>query len=236
MYTIALKNRKLVMNNIFDDEGFLRIYDDVLMLSDHYRRILSIHQKSLKQCSRVIDLGCGTGNLTLKYLEEGKDVTGIDISAESLGFLKKKVKNNDKLNLIKGDICHLDMIESNSFDGASSMIVAHLVDDFEGHIKEAYRILKPGGIFILTARDYNGKQERLVDVVKKSLIKYGVLEDKFESFTILSKKLLFTANGRSKSLKPYVEVEEILKNIGFNNLQKLENNTKNVMYTIRSQK
>ena len=226
----------MVMNNIFDDEGFLKVYDDVLMLSNHYRRILSIHQEILRKCSRVIDLGCGTGNLILKYLEEGKEVTGIDISGKSLDFLKKKVKNNNKLNLIQGDICNLDMIESNSFDGASSMIVAHLVDDFEGHIKEAYRILKPGGIFILTARAYNGKQEKLVDVVKKSLLKYGILEAKFESYMILTKKLLLTANGRSKSLKPYSEVESILRRIGFHNLEYLENNTSNVMYTVFSKK
>ena len=39
----------------------------------------------------VLDLGCGTGNLTVRFLEEGATVTAVDMSAEMLQVLSSKM-------------------------------------------------------------------------------------------------------------------------------------------------
>ena len=39
---------------------------------------------------RVLELGCGTGNLTMQFLEAGCDVVGVDMSAEMLAELRRK--------------------------------------------------------------------------------------------------------------------------------------------------
>jgi len=87
------------LNSVFDDTNFLKAYDEVLLKSEHYKTILSIHYKSLKNCSNIIDLGCGTGNLVLKLLAEGKFITGMDISKSSLDFLTKKTNNNKNVHI-----------------------------------------------------------------------------------------------------------------------------------------
>lgn len=47
---------------------------------------------------RLIELGPGTGRIALHFLKKGFDVTGVDISAEALAILQKRVK---KYNLSK---------------------------------------------------------------------------------------------------------------------------------------
>lgn len=222
--------------NIFDDVHFLRVYDDVLLQSKHYKTILDIHYKSLKYCSNVVDLGCGTGNLICQLLKDGKNITGVDISHKSLSFLKEKQRGNGNLKLLKGDISQMPEIENNFYDGVSSMIAAHLLDDFDNHLKEAYRILKPNGVFVLTARDCNGRQEKIVEIVRTSLLELGTFKRLQDNFNILCKKLLLTANNRSRSLKSAKEVVECLNNKGFRNIEFHPNDTDGVMYTIKARK
>ena len=40
---------------------------------------------------RVLELGCGTGNLTMLFLTQGCTVTGVDLSAEMVEVLKAKL-------------------------------------------------------------------------------------------------------------------------------------------------
>ncbi|MFY0632081.1 MAG: class I SAM-dependent methyltransferase [Flavobacteriaceae bacterium] len=228
------------MENIakkFPDEiDFLKIYDSILLLSEHYQTILDIHYKFLKKYSNIIDLGCGTGNLILRLLGDDKEITGVDMSEKSLSYLYSKIKQHKNVQLIKGDITDLFQISKNSYDGVSSMISAHLVSNFEAHIKEAFRILKDGGTFILTARAYNENQEKIVDIVKRSLDKKGLLTSMRKDFDILCEKLLLTANNRSQSLTSPSKAVKFFDEVGFNNITLIENNSDNVMYTIRANK
>ena len=54
---------------------------------------------------RALDIGCGTGNLTLKYLKQGYQVTAVDIAPEMLEILRAKAGNvpADQLELVVGD-------------------------------------------------------------------------------------------------------------------------------------
>ncbi len=218
--------------SIFDEWDFLKVYDDVLLQSKHYETILAIHYNALKNCSHAIDLACGSGNLISLLINTGQHVTGIDISAKSLSYLQEKIENNSRLTLIKDDVTSMPNLKGNSYDGVSSMIAAHLLDNFENHLKEAYRILCPGGVFVLTARDASGHQEKIVEIVRNSLDDKALFHTMQKSFEILCKKLLLTANNRSHSLLPAGSVAEKLQRTGFKNITFIENNSKGVMYTL----
>ncbi|OPL09651.1 MAG: hypothetical protein AVO33_06475 [delta proteobacterium ML8_F1] len=100
---------------------------------------------SLPKESRVLDLGCGSGNFTLKLLRAGYQVTGVDLSEEMLKIAREKLsQENLKATLIKGDVYKLPF-EDASFDGVFSMAAFEFIEDPEAALRELMRVLKPGG-------------------------------------------------------------------------------------------
>lgn len=92
----------------------------------------------------VIEFGCGTGAFTKYLADYNLEIIGVDISEECISYAKKNEIKNTKF--IVGDIEHLDF-EDNSFDIVVASGVLHHFPDFLEVLKEAYRVLKPGGRF-----------------------------------------------------------------------------------------
>ena len=212
--------------DIFNQESLLNAIDLLLPQAEHYKEILKIHREQLKLQKDIIDLGCGTGNLTIQYLSDGKNVTAVDIAQKSLEILKRKAKN---LKIYRGDITNLYFIEDDTYDGASAMIVSHLVKDYHKHIEEVYRILKPKGKFVITARTAQGNPEIIVDIVRES-VQYD------ENFLILRDQLLRTATERSPSLYSTKDAIKTLEEKGFRNIKEFDNKSREVMYTLTAEK
>lgn len=60
--------------------------------------------------SSILDLGCGTGNITLALHKLGYDMTGLDISSEMLSIASKKaLKNNADILFINRDMCDFEL-------------------------------------------------------------------------------------------------------------------------------
>ena len=81
---------------------------------------------------RALDIGCGTGNLALKYLERGYNVTAVDISKEMIEMLRSKLAPDDinRIELVVGDAqTFLEQANHNQFwDLISfSSVLHHLV-------------------------------------------------------------------------------------------------------------
>ena len=100
----------------------------------------------------VCDLGCGRNGTLLKTLE--KDLErgwGLDYGVdESAGTNKITLKTVD----VSGPL----PLPDNSVDAASSLAVLEHVEDYETSIKEAWRILKPGGVFVATTPRPQGRR------------------------------------------------------------------------------
>ncbi|SKA89140.1 Methyltransferase domain-containing protein [Caloramator quimbayensis] len=59
---------------------------------------------SLKQ-KNVLELGCGTGNMTLRLKERGADVTALDLSSDMLSIAQEKLRlKRYKINFINQDM------------------------------------------------------------------------------------------------------------------------------------
>jgi ubiquinone/menaquinone biosynthesis C-methylase UbiE len=89
---------------------------------------------------KVLDYGCGVGQVGRIVKARGGDVIGIDISDKLLEVASKyiKVKKADGENL---------PFEDNEFDYVMAFMVLHIMDDLDKDLSEIYRVLKPGGKF-----------------------------------------------------------------------------------------
>ncbi|MEI6668647.1 MAG: class I SAM-dependent methyltransferase [Acidobacteriota bacterium] len=118
------------------------------------RRDVKFWQQMARQSGGpVVELGCGTGRISLPMARTGVGVAGIDRSATMLARARKRsrlAKLGSQLSLIRGDICFLP------FRPASAALVAapygilqSLLDDtvLDAALAEAFRIVRPGGTF-----------------------------------------------------------------------------------------
>jgi ubiquinone/menaquinone biosynthesis C-methylase UbiE len=94
----------------------------------------------------VLEVGAGTGRLTISLIHSGAKVTALDISSQMLEILRNK---NSKLEVIVGDAENLPFTD-NTFDVViGAFLIVHLKDP-KIFFDEAYRVLKDGGRLIVT--------------------------------------------------------------------------------------
>lgn len=105
----------------------------------------------------ILEIGIGTGRISLPLLAEGVNVTGADIAPRMVERLRAKYESMRQaepwrkwgdLTTIMADITALPF-ESGDFDAAIAVHVLHLVPEWRRALDEALRAVKSGGAFLL---------------------------------------------------------------------------------------
>jgi 2-polyprenyl-3-methyl-5-hydroxy-6-metoxy-1,4-benzoquinol methylase len=123
----------------------------------HRARIINKILKEEKNKLNVVDLGCGSGNVSIILAKQGHSVVGIDESKSMIELSKKeknKLSNVNKLNLeFKNQSITDNSLEAGYYDVCIAMGVIGYFDKDEILFNEAKRLLKPGGLFIVSFRN-----------------------------------------------------------------------------------
>lgn len=101
-----------------------------------------------RKIKKLLDIGCGDGEFS-KIAKEKlslKEVFGIDISQKAVLEAKKKTVNAICLNVDEEKL----PFKNSSFDGIyCGELIEHIINT-DNLLAEIYRVLEPGGVFILT--------------------------------------------------------------------------------------
>lgn len=140
------------------------IYDREYFLSDtcegadefHFDRGLSkIKARQVRHLEagpgvRVLDAGCGRGEVLLACARAGSAVAGIDYSAAAVEISRETLADVDGADIRVGDVSRLPWPDA-SFDRVlSGDVIEHLDPaDGEAMLREAHRVLRPGGRLVL---------------------------------------------------------------------------------------
>ena len=148
-------NKEKINNDIYETYGdrWYEADDDpvALLRAESKTKTPWILQKinlygMLKAETKILDVGCGAGFLSNALAKEGLNITGVDLSPESL----KVAAKYDETKSVKyqtADAYHLPFADQ-SFDVLTAMDFLEHVEDPKEVIKEFSRVLKPGGLFI----------------------------------------------------------------------------------------
>ncbi len=115
-----------------------------------------IEMARIRECDSVLDIGCGTGKLTMELarLASRGEVVGIDPSEEMLLKATSVSSGVENVRFIRSSAESIDFVDR--FDFAFSNSALQWVKEQAEAIKRAYRALKRGGkiAFQLPARDF----------------------------------------------------------------------------------
>jgi ubiquinone/menaquinone biosynthesis C-methylase UbiE len=145
---------------------------------------------------KILDAGAGTGRLALRLQKLGAEVTALDISGKMLAELNKK---NTSIVTVAGDAEALPF-EAETFDFViAAFLIVHFKDPAR-FFDEAYRVLKDGGVLVVT--NINQKEPPEIKTEEGTI--------KIESFYHRPEKIRQTL----ESLAFAIEHEEIVKEGG----------------------
>ena len=200
---------------------------------------MAINRLLPSKMQNFVDIGGGYGRLADEYLKKSEKVTIFDYSKTELQQAKDKY--GDKISTVAGDIYHLPF-EDNSFDGMMMVRVSHHLEDLEAAMKEFYRVLRPGGTFVIEIANKKTLPKMFRYWFKKSpinpfdkspslqtdtqMINYHprYAEEMFDKIGFKTEKILSVSNFRSTTLK---------KVLGAKALTSLEKGAQSILAPIR---
>lgn len=143
----------MTRNNLKLADGFAEEYDKQIVQQNwNGPKILYEQLKSLiPPKSKILDLGIGTGESSVRFKKDGHIITGIDGSVKMLEVCKRKKFAAD---LILHNLEDFPFpIEKNKFDLVISIGVFHLIHLNNLFFSEVKNLLKSSGLFAFTFED-----------------------------------------------------------------------------------
>lgn len=108
--------------------------------------------------ARVLDLACGTGDITYEIAALGADATGLDVTIRMLELANAK-RSGTPVHFLAGDMMALPFAAA-QFDVVTSGYGIRNVPTIQPALSEIHRVLRPGGLFL--SLDFNRPQNAVV--------------------------------------------------------------------------
>ena len=168
-----LQNKKGLVESVFD-----QVYDQYDLMNDFMS--LGVHRLWKKNLinmmspspnHKLIDVGCGTGDIAkfyLKNVSENSHITCVDPNNSMVKKGKEKLSEFKNLNWVIAPAENLPLIE-NSFNFYTISFGLRNTKNLSKALSEAHRVLKPGGRFMCL--EFSKIQNSSLDIIYKNYSK-----------------------------------------------------------------
>jgi len=205
----------------FDTKFYHMLYrhrdeDEARVFIDHLINFLGLDPKR-----KIQDLACGTGRHSIYLNSIGFDVTGLDLSENSIN--EAKTFENDLLHFEIHDM--RNVYKAGEFDAVFNLFTSFGYFENEADnarvINAVYEGLKPGGIFVLDYLNSKTALEQLPGHEIKAIDGFRFEINKEYKNDRIVKEIHIEKEGRSmsytESIYPFTEKElkQMLTNAGF---------------------
>lgn len=174
---------------------------------------------------KVLDIGCGAGNNTLKLLELAApfDCDLVDLSLPMLERAQTRISavNQGKVRTFQGDFRALDLPVHGYDVILAAAVLHHLRDDqdWENTFRKIYRLTAPGGsvwITDLVSHETDQVQSMMWERYGEYLSSLGGEEFKNRIFALIAEE---------DSPRPVTYQLDLLRKVGFNQVELLHKNS-----------
>ncbi len=147
-------------------------YDETRQLPGGVREaITELLVAELAGRERCLEIGVGTGRVSLPLHRRGVDLVGADVSPAMLGRLVQNAEGQRPFPLVVADTTRLPLVES-SVGAVLASHVLHLVSSWRDAVEEVIRVLTPEGVLIV---DFGGETPMpWSDACNERLRRHGV--------------------------------------------------------------
>jgi SAM-dependent methyltransferase len=129
--------------------AFFRRVDEIKQ-SDVERFALGYWEFAEFPGKTLLDIGCGPGWLTVQYARGGAKVTAIDLTSKAVELTRAHLLHYGLGATVEQANAEQLPFQDDAFDVVVSSGVLHHTPDTQRAFREAYRVLKPGGIAKIT--------------------------------------------------------------------------------------
>lgn len=144
-------NKRPTFIPAFHFHWLTRYYDPMMrwLFPESGIKAALIAQTHIQSGQTVLDMGCGTGTLTLliKQTEPGATIYGLDMDLQALNIAREKIEKAEQNVILQQGSATCLPYPDESFDRVfASLMLHHLTrEDKQQALREAFRVLKPGG-------------------------------------------------------------------------------------------
>ncbi|MBN1995325.1 MAG: class I SAM-dependent methyltransferase [Anaerolineae bacterium] len=143
-----------------------------------------ILKRYLQNGDTVLDYGCGTGAIALKFANTVKAIHGIDTAGKMIEVAQRKAVEGNIENVDFAQSTIFDEeLKSESFDVVLAWGILHLVDNWQEVIKRIHQLLKPGG-HLISATECLGEKKSAITSLLSFLMKIGIFPIGLKFFTV----------------------------------------------------
>lgn len=174
-----------------------------------------IHYLSVEKGKKYIDATLGGGGHTLRILNLGGEVLGIDIDEDALNYVKEKFQNDrfkDQLRLVKGNFAEIeDISKENGFGKVSGIVFdlgvsSHQIDSAE----RGFSFLKEGPLDMRMDKDSPVNAEYLVNLLEKEKL-YEIFKKLGQENRANAISGAIVRKRRMKAIKTTNELVDVIK-------------------------
>jgi ubiquinone/menaquinone biosynthesis C-methylase UbiE len=193
---------------------YAKVYDEVTPLIEVHQKLMQKTRKGLEGSTLVLDQGCGTGILSRILCEDKKKIYAVDLNEAMLAHAIKR--GPESIDYSLQDVRFLKF-KDEFFEGAACINVAYSVEDYIQLFKEAYRVLKPKGKYVVNCLKPGFGMRDIEPIILDNLHRKGLLE-KLKPILEKGKELARMLTDYSKTRLDEKMLVESLVGVGFNKI------------------